>query len=289
MNTEIIPLEQKDQLARKLNVTLTSVQRIKHIASQLTVNGVKDYKGLRTVTKARKTLKDYRLAINDKRKELNADILKQMRDTNYVAKLLINELKPEEVRLRNIEKEIANEKLRIKLEKKRQELERLQSRINQLTAYECAYDIDEVQKATDEQFSLMLDKAKFNYEAAQQLKRDQAKRLAEENEKLKQENEQLKQSVAANVVSQPMQVIEIHPPENFVEPHIVETTNHVDVPEQGLSEQEKEEIKMLVKNYALAVQAVPVPDIKDTQALLVFNNAYNQISAGVNMLLRAVE
>lgn len=282
MNTDKT-IQINPQRVSRHNLTLSRINVIKDHSSTLTVNGVKDHAGLRKVVKTRKFIKRIRLNVEARRREINADMLREIRENNFAARFIINELKPSEKYLNNIEKEIANEKEAIKLEKKRLELERLQKRIDALAGFDVAVNIADIKDISDQEFSILLEKSKIDYLERQAQKEADAKRLAEENNRLKEENKKLKESVeqsAANTVDVASSFNEVIP-----EP----TTSITDTPQPQIYDEDLAEIKLLVKNYASALQAVPVPYFKNEQARSVMLNAQTHINTGIKMLLNAVD
>lgn len=284
-NTAVIEISQ--QRVSKHNLTLSRINIIKEHSSTLTVNGVKDHAGLKKVVKTRRFIKRLRINVEVKRRELNADMLREIRENNFAARFIVNELKPSERHLGTIEKEIANEKLAIKLEKKRLKLERLQKRIDALAGFDVAVDIASIEDLTDEQFAILLDKVKFDHAAAKAKKEMEAQLLADENRRLLEENIQLKQSVAASDAAPDASLVIQDQP----------STNHSadSIPQAAAEEKpapSPEDIidtKLMIKNYAIALKAVPVPDIKNEQAKLILLSAQAHINTGINMLLKAVE
>ena len=278
-----LAIEKVTDHVQKFNLTVSRIEAINRYAGMLKVTGINDHSGLKKVVKFRRAIKDARLKTDNKRKELNADPLKLIRDNNYVAKAIITALKAPETHLRLIEKDIEQKKTARKLEKKKKALERLQQRITQLNAYEVAYEIEDVEKATDAQFSTMLDKAKYTYETAQALKQQQAKQQAVEIEKLRLENEKLKASIPPPVTETVYEPVNDAPP-------IDDTTSSEPVTSNAaeLCEKDKQADIKAVKEYALALQAVVLPKIKIHEAKVFFLNAHSKINEGINMLLKAV-
>lgn len=274
----------------KHGLTLSRINIIKEHSSKLSVAGVKDHEGLKKVTKTRKFIKKLRLGVEIKRKHLNADMLREMRENNFAARFIINELKPSEKYLGNIEKQIANEKEAIRLEKKRIALEKLQKRIDALAPYNVAVDIASIKDLTDEQFTNLLDKVKFDHAAEESRKQMQANLLADQNKALLEENIKLKNTVAA-IANVPEAELIIENPLPNREPFPVSQVGSATSTETKTdpSSEDTSEIKLAVKNYALALQAVPLPSIKNEQARAVFLSAHAHIQMGINMLLKAVE
>lgn len=269
----------------KYNMTMARVNLIKEHASWLSVDGVKDHKGLRKVVKTRKFIKSIRRTVEVRRKDLNADMLREMRENNFAARFIINELKPTEKFLNNIEKEIANEKTAIKLEKQRIALERLQKRIDALAGFDIAVDIASIKDLSDEQFAVLLTKTQIEYHERKVQKEIEAKKLSDDIQRLKDENALLKQAVPAPDLPVQAEVPAAHSNAS----HEAVAPANEQIKEVAPSPEEMQTIKKLVKEYALALKAVPVPVITNDQARIILINAQVHINNGINMLLKAVE
>lgn len=284
-NTAVVEISQ--QRVSKHNLTLSRINIIKEHSSTLTVNGVKDHAGLKKVVRTRKFIKRLRINVEVKRRELNADMLREIRENNFAARFIVNELKPSEKNLGNIEKEIANEKLAIKLEKKRQKLERLQKRIDALAGFAVAVDIASIEDLSEEEFNALLVKTQFDYEVRKKQKEFETKQLADENKRLLEENIQLKQSVAASDPAPDVALV--IQDQNTANPAPADNTQVAAEVKAAPSPEDIIDTKLLIKNYAVALKAVPVPDIKNEQARLILLSAQSHINTGINMLLKAVE
>lgn len=255
------------------------LQAIRNHANTLSVDGVKDHAGLRKVVKARKFVKKIRLAVMDRRKELNANMLREMRENNFAARYIINELLPVETYCKNIEKEIKNEKEAIKLEKKRLELERLQKRIDALAPYSVVPEVEELTKMTDQEFESFIEKVKKDHEEKQSAQKLQAKLLYEANEKLEQENERLKGELG---ISYSMDLVPNLP---IPEPQPAIETPELSNPIETTPDNSKE----LLKAYYNGVKAVEVPVLSNEQANFIMLNAQVHIKKGLTLIYNAIK
>ncbi len=111
------------------SMVLTEItQAIQTMASefyQLKVAGIEDKEGLETVHKARMIVKNTRVAVDHRRKELNEDAIKHQRNVNAAAKLLTEQLTPIETYLEDQEDVVEKEQARIRAEQIRIEEERI--------------------------------------------------------------------------------------------------------------------------------------------------------------------
>jgi len=121
-----------DNELKKFNVTDSAIAELSEQYMPLIVKGIDDKEGLKVVNAARKVVKGYRIDVDKRRKELNADALEYQRHINGEAKRITALLEPIESHLANEEKKIDDEITRIKLEKEQAEAEKLRERINTL-------------------------------------------------------------------------------------------------------------------------------------------------------------
>lgn len=117
---------------KKFNVTDVAISELSDKYMPLLVNGIDDKEGLKVVNAARKVVKGYRIDIDKRRKELNADALEYQRRINGEAKRIIALLEPIESHLESQEKKISEEIERIKREKEQEESARYESRMKEL-------------------------------------------------------------------------------------------------------------------------------------------------------------
>jgi hypothetical protein len=118
---------------KKFNVSDAAISELSTQYMPLVVKGIDDKDGLKVVNAARKVVKGYRIDVDKRRKELNADALEYQRRINGEAKRITALLEPIENHLANEEKKIDDEIERIKLEKEQAEAEKLKERISTLT------------------------------------------------------------------------------------------------------------------------------------------------------------
>ena len=98
----------KSQLV-KFNVVDSEIAQLSVKFGNLTIKGIDDKEGYRLVRTARLEMKNYRVNIDKKRKELNEDALKWQRSINAEAKRLTDMLVPTEKYLETLEKDYLNE------------------------------------------------------------------------------------------------------------------------------------------------------------------------------------
>lgn len=142
---------------------VASKEAIRAMADQylpLTIAGIDDKAGFEAVHKARMTVKNTRIAVEKRRKELKADALEYGRQVDSAAKQLTALLEPIELHLESQERAVEAEKARIRQEAEAAKQARVAKRIELLTALGAALDFAMINGATDEQFAVELEKAK---------------------------------------------------------------------------------------------------------------------------------
>lgn len=106
----------------------------------LKINGIEDKSGYETVHKARMDVKNRRVAVEHKRKELKEDALRFGKAVDAEANRIKALLEPIESHLEAEQTAIDQEKKKIEAEKTRIEQERVQARVNRLFAMGCRFD-----------------------------------------------------------------------------------------------------------------------------------------------------
>jgi hypothetical protein len=122
------------------NVSDAAIAELSAQYMPLKINGVVDKDGAKVVNAARKVVKGYRIDVDKRRKELNADALEWQRKINAEAKRITLLLEPIENHLANEEKRIEDEIERIRREKERADADRLQVRVLKLSQLKFMFD-----------------------------------------------------------------------------------------------------------------------------------------------------
>jgi DNA repair exonuclease SbcCD ATPase subunit len=165
----------------------------------LRVNGLDDSKGLKRVHDARMVVKNLRVNVDKRRKELKESALKYGREVDSAAKQLFDLLEPIETHLQDEEDRFENEKKRIKAEAEEAKRVKLQKRLDDLLAFGFVGNPANVDAMTDEAHAFHLSTVKLAYdakvkaeaEAAAQRKAEEARLAAEraELDRLRKEQE----------------------------------------------------------------------------------------------------
>lgn len=164
----------------------------------------KDTAGMKKAREARLLLKKARTTVENSRKLLKADIVKQGRAIDSVARYVKDEIEPAEkyLQLQEDFAKIAEDNRKLKLKNER--IEKLKQYTNDLSLY----DLDNI---TPDQFKTLLNTLKTQYETDQKNKAEAAKKAeeerkaeekriadqAKENERLKAEAEEANKKIAA--------------------------------------------------------------------------------------------
>jgi hypothetical protein len=168
-------------------------EKISELAAEympLRVEGLSDKMGLKRVHDARIVVRDLRLSVERRRKELKAASLEYGKQVDSAAKSIFDLLEPIESHLQAEEDAVENEKKRIKeaeLEAKRL---KLQKRLDDILAYGVVFKPDWCEAMSDEAWEAELKSAKTQFElrqleiaeAAELRKSEEAKLAAERAE-----------------------------------------------------------------------------------------------------------
>ncbi|MCC7419844.1 MAG: hypothetical protein IT428_06170 [Planctomycetaceae bacterium] len=163
------------------------------------IAGVNDTIGFKAVHEARMKLKDMRVRIEKKRKELKEGALEYGRLVDSEAKRLTAPLLPAEEHLEAEEKRINAEKDRIKAEAEAARQRKIQVRVDALAECRAAVDLSRISAMTDEEFDAHLQVAveanqrrlEAEAEAEAERKREQARLDAEAAERRRVEEARL--------------------------------------------------------------------------------------------------
>lgn len=178
---------------KKFEIEESQLTYLSNQYKDLKVKGVEDKEGLKLVRLARLTLKEARVDITKKGKQLRESAVKFQKAVIAREEELISLIKPTELLLEAEEDRIEEEKAAIKAEEERKENQRIQDMIDKLAAVEYAVDYHQLKAITDEQFDKLLFEAQEAYKVTLQKRIDdeQAKvNAAIEAEKIKRAEEE---------------------------------------------------------------------------------------------------
>lgn len=189
-------------------VTNEAIAELSKKYMPLKINGIEDKSGYETVHKARMDVKNRRVAVEHKRKELKEDAVRFGKAVDAEANRIKSLLEPIENHLEAEQTAVDQEKKRIAAEKERIEAERVQARVNRLFGLGCRFDGQKftlpfapegyavmqamVKAANDEQFEMICTKLQELVDAEnarlaeiERLRKEEEARLA----KVKEEQE----------------------------------------------------------------------------------------------------
>jgi len=197
LNEQGIALSDFDKLAQAFGAPYEEAGQVLSTYKNIVVTDVQDVAGMAKAREARLLLKKTRTTIENKRKELKEDIVKQGRAIDTVARLVKEEIEPAEEYL-----ELQENFAKLKLEEEKAKIKA--ERTEKLLKYTNDISYYNLDTMSSEQFDTLLANLKNAYEA----KLAEAKRLeeqriadekakAEEAERIRQENEKLKAEAEA--------------------------------------------------------------------------------------------
>ena len=187
---QIIEVNKMDELIT-YNITDVTLQKMRKEYLELTVNGLDDKSGYQKCHNARMVVKDHRVEVEKRRKELKSESLEFGRKVDQKAKEITCKLAEIEDHLQSQQDVIDNEKKRQEEEKARKLKERLDERLAMLQKYRAEYSIGDIALLTDEAFEEVADKARSDYLAAEQERKAEKERLVQ----LKSERIELEQQI----------------------------------------------------------------------------------------------
>lgn len=163
----------------------------------LRVDGLEDSKGLAVVHEARMVVKNLRVQVEKKRKELKADSLEYGRAVDGEAKRITALLAPIEEHLNAQEQAVLDEKARIKREAEERKAVALQVRMDALAAVGSYPVATIVEGMDDERFAQFLGEATATYQECKRINEAEAERQRVERERLEAEQRKLEEERAA--------------------------------------------------------------------------------------------
>lgn len=154
MSTEIETIQPYfSNVLKKFEITDHTIGELSNKYMPLKIEGLNDKDGYKIVKASRMVMKNYRIDVEKRRKEIKADVLKVQRYIDNEAKRITELLSPIEEHLLSQEKWYEEELDKIKQEKELAEAARLQSRVNKLIElgfnfngidYICTFDSEPV-------------------------------------------------------------------------------------------------------------------------------------------------
>lgn len=178
MTTVILP-EPRENGIVKFDLTEQAISELQQQYMQLKIVDVHDRQGEKAVHDARMVIKRKRILIEARIKELNQKAQDEIKKNKNDGNFLIDLLAPIEKHLEGEEKRIEQQREALKKEAEARETIRIQDRINKISAFGYAIDLNEIRLMTDIAFADLLEQARIEYEKDLAVKAE-ARRLAEE-------------------------------------------------------------------------------------------------------------
>jgi len=185
----------------KYSIVEAEIQKWKSIYMDLMIDDLNDKEQFDAVHSARMVVKNGRVAIEKERKNLNSEAIAWQKKVNGRAKELFSLIEPIETHLSDQEQKVIDEQNRIKAEEEARQVAEVKLRTNLLLEVGCVMAFTDVAVLTDDEFNELLSTKRYEYDAEQKRKTEEAEALKAENERLaKQKEEQDK--IAADLKRQ---------------------------------------------------------------------------------------
>lgn len=182
METTIVKEDFIKEALQKYNITDGIIKEMEQKFMPLKIKGVTDLEGYKKVREARLFIKDKRIEVEKKRKELKEDSLRFGRAVDTEAKRITSLLSPIEDHLDSQEKWVDSELIRIKFEKEQKE--KLPSRIEKLESINASITETELLKLDDFGFNILFNDLHEKYlEEKETQMRAEQEGIREEQEK----------------------------------------------------------------------------------------------------------
>lgn len=161
----------------KYDITEAAIKNMENLYMGLVITDLNDKEQFDSVHSARMVVKNKRIEIEKKRKELKADALAWGKKVDAEAKKIFLKIEPIESHLIAEEDKVLKEQKKIKDEKEREKNEMIETRINALLKFGVVLSFENVANMPDDEFVSQLAQAKESHEAEQ-------KRIAEHEAQL---------------------------------------------------------------------------------------------------------
>ena len=175
---------------QKFDMPTTVIEKMAEQYLPLKIKDLADKEGYKAVREARLTVKEKRVFVEKRRKELKEDSLRFGKAVDAEARRITALLEPIESHLEAQEGWWDTEKERLKQEAIKQEQEKLQARVDALRQYNCSIPVAALQVMDDTDFDWTLESVKAEYEIAEKA------RIAAEKEKQEAERLELERLAA---------------------------------------------------------------------------------------------
>lgn len=197
------------------SVTDAEIAKYRSAYMGLQVKGVNDKDGYASCRSARLEVKEKRVGIEHRRKELKAQSLEFGRKVDAEAKRISEPLEEIEAHLKSQEEIVENEEKRLKELAETQRRERMEKRMADLHAIKVSFLPSAVESLSDEDFAALLQVETEKYKAALQAAADEAERVrkleaerAEQAAKIRAQEEETRRLQAELLAKQQAEIAE---------------------------------------------------------------------------------
>lgn len=174
----------------EFDVTDAVINKLKDEYLGLKVDGIDDSDGLKTVHQARMVVKNLRVKVQKREKELKAEALAWNKKVGAEAKVIYSKLEPIETHLQEQENTVKDELERIDREKKEAEEKAMKLRMDRLVAIGVSIPYTDVVTMPEDEFEAFIAKEEDNYRIAQEKAKEEARILEEKMLAIKEAEEE---------------------------------------------------------------------------------------------------
>ena len=313
----------------KYDITEAAISEMESRFMGLAITNIEDKEQFQVVHDARMVVKNHRVAVEKKRKELKADALAWGKKVDTEAKRIFGMLEPIESHLMAEENKVIEAEKRIKEEEDRIEREIIQGRVNSLQMYGAVLPYQEVAVMSDEEFETVLEGSKLAFAAEQKRLADEEAARKAEDERLAAERAELEKQRKEQEKKDAARKAELDAIQEKIEADIAaleaekkaeqdrkdreeferqaKIKAELDAIESAEIEKMEAELKAEAENLEAArqkallpdkakltewvemVRSVPEPEIKNNDAKIYLSGAVDKISEAMEVLLVKIE
>lgn len=195
---------------QKFAITDSAIAEMRHSFMPIEIKGIQDKDGYLKAKEARAIMRDKRIEVENRRKELKEESLRYGRAVDTEAKRITGLLIPIEEHLTNQIKAIDAQKEQEKIKKEEEIRKKLQGRIDALSKYDEHIDVTILMAISDEVFASKLEEAKIKYQEKEEVNRKEAEELAKaaaEAARIKKEEEE-KLAIAKEKLAEEQRIVD---------------------------------------------------------------------------------
>jgi hypothetical protein len=180
------------------SVTDSAIAAMKKEYMPLVVKDANDKEGREACHKAQMAVREKRIEVEERRKELKADALAYGKKVDSEAARISTQLEEIEAHLKAQKEIVDNEEKRLKAERDRKDKEELDRRISLMQSFKAVFSISELALMTEDAFSIRLATARTEFEAAEKKRLDDEEELRQLRAKQEEDRKQREAQEAEN-------------------------------------------------------------------------------------------